>query len=265
MGFFLRDAIDSECLDIFPRGLPDEALESLMARFSVVNNINSRFVLYRKLFGRACVHNRFFTEDLWALSQRVVGVDSSWFYNEYLKNHTYHSLIKNFRGVNENDTVLRNNDLIGLLSRSVRVCPTCMNEDIESIGVPYFRRSHNIGGVSCCWKHSISLQTIDFGSRDFSEDKKFFVGGYKHIFGNCDIESGEKEEVQYARFLTAVVGLKVLNKDLLNLCLEGRAFEIDSYERQSWLWDVRRNGYSLRSLYNVFGSAKILEVFESVQ
>lgn len=54
---------------------------------------------------------------------------------------------------------------IGAMASSIstekflKYCPLCINEDVISGRYPYWRRSHNVDGVTVCYKHGVLLRT----------------------------------------------------------------------------------------------------------
>ncbi|WP_424823408.1 TniQ family protein [Pseudomonas viridiflava] len=67
-------------------------------------------------------------------------------------------MILNFAKKNTSDSLIRRVDKIDdnyLLGR--KYCILCVGRDYESKGFTYWRRSHEIPGVVCCWEHFTPL------------------------------------------------------------------------------------------------------------
>ncbi|WP_221036209.1 hypothetical protein, partial [Pseudomonas syringae group genomosp. 3] len=83
------------------------------------------------------------------------------FYFKTLNENTFTSLILNFAKKNTSNSLTRRVDKIDdnyLLDR--KYCISCVGRDYESKGFTYWRRSHQIPGVVCCWEHYTHLHYI---------------------------------------------------------------------------------------------------------
>ena len=55
--------------------------------------------------------------------------------------------------------------------QDVKYCPVCAQNDIKNKGFTWFRRSHNMPGVSACYKHHCHLHVAENGQMtDLTDD-----------------------------------------------------------------------------------------------
>jgi hypothetical protein len=73
----------------------------------------------------------------------------------------------------------------------LKYCPYCANEDHETIGFPYWRRSHQLPNVSVCHIHGVALCKIDEISPTNARFTKLLPPVDTSIDYNCDKSSPE--------------------------------------------------------------------------
>ncbi|MEZ9131630.1 TnsD family Tn7-like transposition protein [Vibrio breoganii] len=84
-------------------------------------------------------------------------------------------------------------------------CPDCLAEDVSRVGVAYWHRSHQVFGVSACYKHRKKLQIVELSSRQRLA-RSLLPSNYKNPEGSVtDVES---KVAIYASGLLKVISAK---------------------------------------------------------
>lgn len=142
---------------------PDECLASVLSRYHIVSGAYSSRETMSKLFGVNLFNlSSISIDDFRGLISRVeAGQNIS---KSLLQQNSLFYLYSPFvaRNVRFNDMGVTGDDLYS--SRSVAGeggkiwgCPECLKVDSMDYEVSYFHRSHQIPGVSTCWKHGVEL------------------------------------------------------------------------------------------------------------
>lgn len=152
-------------LSYFPYGAEDERIDSRLARFHIQEGHRGIDTTYRRIFN--CPP--FFLgmpvpSRLDRLAAKLPGDVAENIEDLYCRS-TLFPLYQQFGGcrVHAEDRAT----LYSAISNNTRwkqnvpdmsqLCPACLAEDEEEFGWPIIRRSHNIPGVSTCWRHKILL------------------------------------------------------------------------------------------------------------
>jgi hypothetical protein len=161
-------------LGYFPILLPDELFYSAAARYQEVMHFRSVVAVRKALFGsdsRTSVvdlpgHLDAFVERL----PRPTPITSELlirrhtlfpFFDPFVSDYRAQDALLRMRsGVSKGIHRLLNvtGPAVGTPS-SLRLCVACGREDAATHGHPYWRRSHQLPGVFCCWKHERPLAT----------------------------------------------------------------------------------------------------------
>lgn len=140
-----------------PMPLPDELAQGHMARIFILAGIPERKRHSRGLspLNGAASDNQTYLGQLADLSRMPL--------RQYIYSHT---LIPFFKAVQERaiDWAPESLSWRSLMltarkgaTKTVRFCPQCVERDIKSLGVSYWRRSHQLFGVSWCVEHLCGL------------------------------------------------------------------------------------------------------------
>lgn len=158
-------------MHFFPPLYPDELLYSALARYHNYSGNESFKKTMRDLFGCETVCS--VTDlpcNLEALSSRIPGKVIS--KEQLLQDHTlmpyYSHFIPHDRlKIIKQDMYFNNGSSIHMLlgqtangvkpSKSLKYCTVCASENRVKYGLSYWQRSHQLPGVTVCYKHKISL------------------------------------------------------------------------------------------------------------
>ncbi len=95
----------------------------------------------------------------------------------------------------------------------LRYCPICVMEDTQSVGTPYWKRSHQLPGVKCCIKHRAEL--ITYISPHFATDKLRIILAPYVIIDSKPVPATEKQ-ILFAELSTSLLNsnLSVINPSI---------------------------------------------------
>ncbi|WP_024850123.1 TnsD family Tn7-like transposition protein [Hydrogenovibrio kuenenii] len=159
---------------LFPNQLPDETLYSRLIRHQTVLGFNEKEYLKRIFQNPRLSIHPFLTVGLTEIA-KISGEDTyDLFRNQTLGSlfiylmpvsgkKIYHSLLKN-----EGAMAFRHSCLSNFRETkkvTVNYCPVCSEEDIQSYGVTYWHRSHQIPGIESCPVHNVRLIELDLPER----------------------------------------------------------------------------------------------------
>ncbi|VVM48496.1 TniQ family protein [Pseudomonas viridiflava] len=207
----LRDDIDLGSLGLFPKGEPDETFRSIIARYSILNSIRSQSTLLRTIFRRGCRNEVIYNEDLRVLSLLVANKKGAEdFYSKILNENTFTSLILNFAKKNTSDSLIRRVDKIDdnyLLDR--KYCILCVARDYDSKGFTYWRRSHQIPGVVCCWEHFTHLYYIPNARNSMLVSRSLLNVKAARILRDPSAQKiASKDDIQFSIFARDALSMK---------------------------------------------------------
>jgi len=150
----------------FPAGFPDETIGSRVSRYHIRRGRPTMSATYKQLFGRMPFSLTVLIQPhLENLAEKLPG-SSQDNLMELQNNSTLLPLVQQFFGPK---TATRHADrvpgtpLVELPrrivgdSRLTHMCADCLIEDERDYGWPYIHRTHQIPGVTACWKHSTRL------------------------------------------------------------------------------------------------------------
>lgn len=75
---------------------------------------------------------------------------------------------------------------------SVRYCPVCVAEQIQTYGEPYWQRVHQVVGLSTCTKHHVRLEIADY-CRSKIHRHEYFPASKYHLQLNPVAENNEQD------------------------------------------------------------------------
>jgi len=144
-----------------PTLFPDELIDGQLGRFTALNVIDGRKAavkILRAAYGNPQDHRR--PPTVTGLMARALGLDGALLTRA-------HTLIPAQRLVTHTPYRQRHGDPYfchrerviesAALQAGTYMCPECIEEDLGFWGVPYWRRSHQLAGVSWCIKHEVPL------------------------------------------------------------------------------------------------------------
>ncbi|WP_394296424.1 TniQ family protein [Metapseudomonas resinovorans] len=152
-------------LGFFPTPFPDETLHSVVTRYNLLTATTSA-ATYKALYDGVMMGlSMIVPKNFSVLADRIPGNSRV---NRYdlLRNNTLLPLFVPFQ-----DPLTENKTGYDLLLDSnysqqwimpqglgfVRTCLLCAKDDYSRFGVSFWHRSHQIPGVTCCWKHGAKL------------------------------------------------------------------------------------------------------------
>lgn len=137
-----------------PNIQPDEWIIGYFERLAILNGYESAAQLFKILKVKDKIS--FVADLLKVLSKTII--------QEYTLLPLFRSIVANHADTTHGDPanpgVIKTNGLRGY-SEHVKICPKCINEDIDYLGYVYIRRSHQIFGAEWCDKHNHDLVDIN--------------------------------------------------------------------------------------------------------
>ncbi|WNR45227.1 TnsD family Tn7-like transposition protein [Paenibacillus roseipurpureus] len=153
----------------FPKFLPDELFYSCCARYHNECGNTEVMQTLNDLFGKPhmvldptypkCLD--FFVAQLNNIDVNQIIYEHTIFplFVPFLENRRIDDLYKMFRGEGKNYA----NHIIGIKNdlriNSLKYCRTCLINDDEMFGVPYWHRTHHLPGVHMCSAHHVPLES----------------------------------------------------------------------------------------------------------
>ena len=273
MYYLPRGNIEPASLELLPKGEPDETLRSIIARYSLTTSTEVKTAVFRKLFQRACLNCRFYTEDLRILTLQAAPLgQADTIYSRMLYENTFHSFIHNFGEEYPDSYQSRNMVVIDDTNLSdSKFCICCIKSDIDTLGFPFWRRSHQVPGVLCCWKHFTPLRKIMKSSSTLLDSRRLF--DTKKIQADEDVtvaKTVSDHEIQFAIFARDSLSTRLFEFGSLNNFLESRKkLSISRFThnyilnyKNSFRFDYSGNKDIARTLltaYKIFGKIDVLE------
>lgn len=153
-------------LPYFPVGLPDETIGSRISRYHILRGQPTTQATYRELFNRTPFSsNGMVHPHLDKLAKKLPG-SATHNLTGLQNDSTLGPLFQRFSGsrVTHSDNLDWNDAGSGGRPRRIRgdsrlthLCPQCLCDDELALGSPYIHRSHQIPGVTACWRHGAKL------------------------------------------------------------------------------------------------------------
>ncbi|MFB7140796.1 TnsD family Tn7-like transposition protein [Gottfriedia sp. NPDC056225] len=159
----------------FPTIYPDELFYSVIARYHVRTGDMRQKESLNDLFNEVSISKRPYVEfpcGLESLHSKV-SLYTNATVDEWIQKHTLVPYYASFTGESNRGQLtelVRKGERNGLVFNSsgamkytippptyLRYCPICLNEDEATVGETYWRRSHQLPGVTVCVKHAYPL------------------------------------------------------------------------------------------------------------
>lgn len=160
-------------INFLPELYEDEILYSVIARYKRMCGMLSKRALMKDLFGdRAITKSIFFPMDLKSLVNNLP-FTSKITTDEIIMNHTMHPFYTAFLSNDKANFIATEmaeshgiaiENYLGIGGSKTKIghylmyCPICFQEDLESLGESYWRRSHQVVGALYCGKHEVLLR-----------------------------------------------------------------------------------------------------------
>lgn len=150
---------------IVPNIYPDELLQGYVARIGQINGL-CNFAAIQERF--SSLYSEYIDPDSKISTLALVSALSKTTPSYLLQNHTLFRKLDNI-GSNTEQLNIPNSKLTTLhssfMKSEISLCESCVAEDIDYIGLSYWRRSHHMHCVNFCSKHEQIL--ISFSKKRF--------------------------------------------------------------------------------------------------
>lgn len=263
-------------LPFFPGGHPDETLGSRVVRYHIQRGNSSAAKTYKEMFGILPFPLTYTVQpNLDKLAERLPGSAADNL-NRLERENTLMPLFQLFNGASAPDKAqVASASTKGTTSRRVvgrthvtNLCPDCLVEDEKQYGVPYIHRSHQIPGVTACWRHGRALlDRCTTCGCPYSAMKELVTTAW-HGCPSCGKKTEEwvkefstqpsKTEIEFATFAK-----ELLNSELLNLS-NGIVFKMYIQRAQeiglSWGGDRINRQKMIKKVRSVFGTTLLAKI-----
>lgn len=230
--------LDRPSIFYFPFGAPDERIDSRVGRYHHLEGHRGVDMTYRRLFDSLpFLLSQPVPSRLSKLAVKFPGELTS-NVEELYHRSTLLPLFEQFGGerfhTKERNTLLHSLSSFSHAARAnvatTSLCIQCLLNDEEQFGWPYIRRSHNVPGVTACWRHEIPLisSCADCGC-PFQPPKSLSLVPWRGCV-SCGLLPGKSSSVQpqsapeieirYAKFAKEVLEaspIRVSSAELGNL------------------------------------------------
>jgi len=238
-------------ISFFPPSLPDETLNSRIARYQLIAGNSSVAGTFKELFQQNSFSlAQIVPPHLDVLAARLPGNPTTTLHN-FLTQNTLLPLFRPFLGTREHGD--GQSILVNRLPRHVvgkhgdaYMCVQCMVEAEHQFGFAYWQRSHQAPGVTACWKHgTLLLKSCPVCSLPFQRRLQFLEFPWKpcpqceYIFDPATSSPlATKDAVAYALFVHDLLyaELQPVAPDLLAQIYRQRIQQL------GFVWGQKKNG-----------------------
>lgn len=143
----------------FPYGFPDEHIASRVTRFHIQSGNVSSLVTFQHLFEKPPFSlSALVQPNLQQLASRFPG-DARDNLNSIELKSTLSPLFQQFYVGTEHESGLKSQSVRWIVGEKglMKICPHCLIADKKEHGWPYLHRSHQIPGITICWRHGTAL------------------------------------------------------------------------------------------------------------
>ncbi|MBM5573372.1 TniQ family protein [Deefgea sp. CFH1-16] len=152
-------------LTFFPNSFPDESLLSRISRYHLLAGNKTIRSTYEDLFGKSPFPlEQIVPTNIEVLAGRILGSQRETLKALLLENTLLPLFLPYLGPVKSEQSEEGSSEVVSHIPRRVvgmhgeaRLCLECVEDDKNEFGVPYLHRSHQIPGVSACWKHRKTL------------------------------------------------------------------------------------------------------------
>lgn len=216
-------AVDvSTSLCFVPQMLSDELVYSWLGRLVALNALGHPKEYLSQLFGTKnivpCIdlpthldalHNRLGVNSPYSSIEQLIDLGTLYPYHRPFLTQERHEQVHNILISNDGKAL---KVLIGRVanrfgaSHPLRYCPICTMEDTQTLGTPYWKRSHQLPGVKCCIKHKCELTT--YISPHLVTDKRRIILAPYVNFDSKPIAASEKQ-ILFAELSSGLLNSKL--------------------------------------------------------
>jgi len=212
-----------ELLPFFPASLPDETIGSRISRYHILRGQPTAHTTYRQLFNQSPFSLTTLVQPhLDKLAARLPG-SPKFNLKTIQKENTLLPLFQHFSSTH----IMCSNPLIESDIRTVEqprringksalthICPHCLIEDEKVHAYSYIHRSHQIPGVTVCWKHEVKLlDRCPECQCPFAQPNQLILSAWLgctcgYNISNCakaESEPATEVEIGFARFTQALL------------------------------------------------------------
>jgi len=152
-------------LPFFPSSLPDETLLSRISRYHLLSGNKTINLTFDELFSKAPFPlEQIVPPGIEVLAARLPGEQRDVLKKLVLENTLLPLFLPYLSPQKPNKNSVDPSELVSHIPRRVvglhgeaHLCLHCVEEDKRKHGVPYWHRSHQIPGVTICWRHQAPL------------------------------------------------------------------------------------------------------------
>lgn len=203
-------------IGFFPKPYDDELAYSVFARYYVYTGYTSYSSVAEDLFVTPkCKPNM---ELCNPLTNDVV--DSIGSMEDFVSNHTMINYYNGFLSPSRQNQVIRHSKLMDIKTltnilpipkskyfRYMRYCPLCLKDDRNRFGETYWHRSHQLYGISVCYKHGCYL--VDTLLPITSSASPILVTAEEIIEDNvCETKMAKNIEIELAKYAFDILSIK---------------------------------------------------------
>ncbi len=209
-------------ISIFPKPLPDELIFSVFSRYYV----RSGYLTYRAVAEDLYVNpaNKPSIEFCNLLTEDTIkAITETMPFDDFLFGHSmvnyYNAFLPEEKQSRVVNLTLSMNlkELTNLLPlpkskyiRYLRFCPLCVKEDREQYSEPYWHRSHQLYGVTCCSVHGCYL--VDSNVPITSEAPPILITAEEAVGDREEnIIYGQQREIQISRYINELLNISNRN------------------------------------------------------
>jgi hypothetical protein len=200
--------------------VPDEALISVVGRVHILSCNGTTTATFRELFDSAPFNlSAWIPPHIEKLARRL-GNDVTAHALDILRAHTLYPLLAMLSGLSYPTNSPRRNPSKAastpkrLSAETTRLCIACLREDMDTFGIRYIHRSHQLPGVEVCSKHGTALLSrCPYCRRLFGQPHDLVLAPWRrctckrYIFEESASAEQEVEPValSYAKFSAALL------------------------------------------------------------
>lgn len=213
-------------LTFFPNSFPDESLLSRISRYHLLSGNKTISSTYEDLFGKSPFPlEQIVPTNIEVLAERLPGSQREVLKALLLENTLLPLFLPYLGPVKSEQSEEDSSEVVSHIPRRVvgmhgeaRLCLECVEDDKREFGTPYLHRSHQIPGVSACWKHrKILLSSCPVCACPFLFSRKLLSIPWQScrcnwktdIENNANAQDALEHAYEYALFTN-----KLLNKNL---------------------------------------------------
>lgn len=232
-------------LPMFPSAYPDEYFAAVIGRYHVLSGNRTERDTFHQLFDAAPFRlTHWIPNHLDAFAKNFSEHSSD--FPQLLEKHTMLPLLRIFCGFDIKYEGKRN-DIprpVGRIPKrnlgnrgATQICEQCLVDDMPVYGMSFYRRSHQIPGVTVCSNHgTVLLQRCPQCQCPFDEPYKLTLSPWEpcvcgYRLGTSQTfkaKKGNKVEIKYAKFCEVLTGfqLPVVSESALVAVYWGRIFKL---------------------------------------